>query len=273
MNANVSAKMIERSKLLNQLVLNAETTEEVGKVSQTVLDAEGREVMGIVCQTGFLGRQKQIFAWSEIVSIGRDGILVKVKDMPTENAPELKDSLIGSELWTDPGNRVGKITDYLIELETGKIPFYLFVSSGWQGVRDGVYQLPTTAIYSLGSKRIIAEREAVINAEQYSEGIGQKLDHAAELIKEDYAKTQADWQKVIKGTQTLANQTQKTLDVVGDRVKATVERVQEQLPGRLASETITPLTPSEGEKVEELKTTLDTEELSNTSDRAKTTEN
>jgi uncharacterized protein YrrD len=102
------------------------------------LNPQSHQVIGFTCKSGFLGGLKQVFRWEQITTIGTDSIIVNnTPEVIEPETPIQKISLIGHEVWTDAGNKVGKIVDYLFNPQTGAIVNYLFVSSGWRGILDG----------------------------------------------------------------------------------------------------------------------------------------
>ena len=216
---DTQSEIIRHSELLNRLVLDRNTTETLGNLEHLWLDPHANQIMGITCKSGLLGRNKQKFAWSQIETIGKDSILVNPspEEMTTET-PENTNLLIGNELWTDAGNKIGQLVDYLFNFKTGAIVKYLFVSNGWRGVLDGVYILEPIAISSVGSKRIIVLDAAVKNAQQYSEGLGQKIEQAKDFIKEDYQKTKKELEAAV-GQKKTADQLRETIQSVTSQAK------------------------------------------------------
>ncbi|NEP12860.1 MAG: photosystem reaction center subunit H [Symploca sp. SIO2C1] len=223
-------EMLQQSELLNRLVLDRHTAEEVGRVVLLLLDPPDHRVVGLVCKSGFLRSKKQSFTWAQIDTIGIDSILMDVS--PEETLTDKKDSwdvLIGHEIWTDAGNKVGKLADYLLNPKTGHVINYLFSPDGWRGMVDGLYLLPPQAISSVGSKRIIALEALIQNSECYAEGLNQKINQVAELIKEDYEKTLKHVETVRQLPQNVAEQVKDTTKVVTDTVKEKVSEVKTQL--------------------------------------------
>ncbi len=183
---------LNRNKLIDRLIINYTTTENVGKLANILLDLEKHQVKGIISKSGLLGREKCYFLWEQIESIGKDSILVSYDSEVEMKSSELKNTLVGAQLWNDSGNKVGVITDYLFDQESGKIISYLFTSNGWRGITDGVYFLAPENVITLADKRLIAKNESVENAEKYSDGIASTMGKVTDFIKEDYEQTMED---------------------------------------------------------------------------------
>lgn len=218
--------LVKQSEVLNRLVIDYRTAEEVGRVEQLWLNPQFHQIVGLTCKSGFLGGKKRSFAWAEIETIGEDSILVHyAPNAPEPEKPQSVVPLIGHELWTDAGNKAGKIVDYLFVPQTGAVDSYLFVSSGWRGVLDGIYLLPTTAIASVGSKRVLVPDAIVQEPQYYAEGLNQKVNQAAEFLKEDLKKTQSELEALRRSAQTLTEQVKETTEKVSNIAKEKLSEV------------------------------------------------
>ncbi|NEO32003.1 MAG: photosystem reaction center subunit H [Symploca sp. SIO3C6] len=234
---------LKQSELLNRLVLDRQTAEEIGRVAQLLLDPQAHRVVGLTCKSGFLGSKKKSFTWAQVEAIGTDSIMINGNQGETfAEKLEPLDSPIDCEVWTDSGNKVGRILDYLLEPNTGSVLNYLFSSNGWRGFIDGIYLLPPVAISSIGKKRVIVIDAVIQKSQPYTQGLNQKINQAAEYIEKDYKKTVEDLEAVGRGVQNVASQVKdKTQDVTsqikdkaqaaGDTFKGKVSQIRTQLPG------------------------------------------
>lgn len=216
---NTQPPVIRQSELINRLVLDCRTAEELGRVDHLWLNPKIHQVMGFSCKSGFLGGRKRSFTWGQIQSIGADSIMVNfnVEAFADPEKPEDIFSLLGHELWTQAGDKVGKIVDYLLVPQSGVVVNYLFASSGWHGILNVVYLLPINCISGIGSKRLLVPNTAVEKPQQYG-GLQEKLSQVAEILKEDYQKTQADLQNLKRGVQDMAGQMKdKAQDMLRDK--------------------------------------------------------
>ncbi len=236
---NAQPQIIRQSALLNRLVLDRSTAEEVGRVEQLWLNSQSHQVVGFSCKSGFLGNKKRLFTWEQITTIGTDSIIVNIMPEVIElETPSQTASLIGHEVWTDAGNKAGKIVDYLFDSKTGAVINYLFVSSGWSGVLNGVYLLPVEAISSMGSKRALVADAIVQNPQQYAEGLNQKMSQAADLLREDYKKTQDDLEALKRSAQNIAEQVKDTTETVTGIAKEKLSEATQRQDTSQPNETI-----------------------------------
>ncbi|PZD72096.1 hypothetical protein C1752_03950 [Acaryochloris thomasi RCC1774] len=211
---------VKRSELHKRLVIDRQTSENVGHLSQLLLDAPSQKIVGFYCGGGLFGGGRQAFSWDQIESIGDDSIVVTGKQWEPEfEGTGPMEAPIGHELWTDTGNQMGKVTDLLFDPATGKVTHYVFTSKGWHSVVDGTYLLPPVAISSIGSKRIIALETMMKNPQQYQEGLGHKAGSVAEFFKEDYRQTKEDLAAIKHGAQNAVDQVKEVLPGHQDSAK------------------------------------------------------
>ncbi len=212
-------QVLRRSELMNRLVLDRNTVEDLGRIEQIWINSQSHQVVGFTCKLGILNGHKQLFNWDKIDKIGEDAILVhpnqetaKLTKSQQQQAlasgrtvtkPEPAIHGIGHEVWTNAGNKVGTIIDYLFDIKTGFINDYLYKSDGWRGALDGIYQLPVTAISSTGSKRLIVLESVVRSPQKYTQGLSQKVGQAAEFLQEDLEKTLEHLEGLKRGAQKL----------------------------------------------------------------------
>ncbi len=218
---------IQQSNLLGRLILNRETAEEIGHVKEFWLDITNHQVMAIVSESGFLRRKEQFLRWDQVEAIGEDSILVSLSVETSGEPPKGSEFVIGHELWTDDGNKAGKITDYCFDLKTGAVVAYLFNSNGWQGITDGVYMLMPEAVLSTGTKRLIAKTDQVRSAEQFSEGLKDKLDQATEFLKEDFAQTRRDMAALKDSGQSTVSQVKEKTQQAGIQMQTKFSDIAE----------------------------------------------
>ncbi|HEY9645421.1 MAG TPA: PRC-barrel domain-containing protein, partial [Chroococcidiopsis sp.] len=143
---------LQYSDLIGRLVLDRSTADELGHVDQLWLDPGNYRVSGFTCKSGVLGHRRRSFHWSQIASLGADGILVQSAAVEPAK-PDTIAAVIGHEVWTDAGSKAGVVKDYQIAMASGQVLSYLFVSNGWRAILDGLYALPPQAILSIGPKR------------------------------------------------------------------------------------------------------------------------
>ncbi|MDB9313681.1 PRC-barrel domain-containing protein [Spirulina sp. CS-785/01] len=193
--------LVLQSQFHDKLILDRQTTEKLGYVDQFWIDPRSHQVQGMISKSGFFNRSKQYFPWSNLVTLGKDSVLVTESETSAE-PPKKAEIILGHEMWTDTGTKAGRITDFLFNVETGEIATYLFINEGWKNTMLGAtYLLQPVAISSVGEKRIIVFETAVEKARKYQEGMGNRW---GDFLQEDYEKTREDVQSIFNKTQKAA---------------------------------------------------------------------
>lgn len=242
-------EVVRQSDLLNQLVLDRSSMAELGHIDVLWMHPPVHRVLGFICKSGFLGTKKTAFNLSQIKTLGANSILVNAKPVETDSEKVRQlESLINCEVWSDDGNKTGRIVDCLFNFKTGAIIHYLFVSNGWGGIAGSVYLLPPSKILSFGNKRVLVSEAATQNLAVYSEGIKRKLTKARNTFKEDYilatqelrslaeqAKdgVQSLNEQLKEGTQNLAKQVRERTQIISEQVKENTQTLTEQVKENL----------------------------------------
>ena len=123
----MDAAVIRQGELVNRGIMAYETTEEVGSVEHLLVDVKAARVMGLVCKAPGLVGRRQSLAWTQLMKIGGDRIIIK-----TDVAEDI-DSLLSAaqditdlEVWTDGGDLIGRVVDVCFDQASGQVEQYLF---------------------------------------------------------------------------------------------------------------------------------------------------
>ncbi len=247
-----ASKLVRHRDLLNLLVIDRATTDELGRVEVVWMHPPAHRVLGFICKTGPLGGPKLAFNLKQIHQLGTESIVASGNAVGT-NTSEVKllESLIGLEVWSDKGAKIGKIIDCLFDLKSGVISQYLFRSDGWRGVTGGVYQLPTGSIKRFGKKRVFVSGTVTRQPQIYKAGLEDKLAKVGDRIQSRLADlthqardqiyqvtdqatyqvqslTEEATQKVQTFGQQLTEETQNLTEISKQRGQSLFARVQEQ---------------------------------------------
>ncbi|MEM8613506.1 MAG: hypothetical protein AAGF93_15905 [Cyanobacteria bacterium P01_H01_bin.105] len=216
--------VLRQGSLLGRLMLDYDTTEELGLVDGLLVDLNQKSVVALVCKGPVWQRQRPVYSWARIVNIGTDSIVIHGQG--AELSSQSAQPMVGLEVWTDTGNCVGQIVDYRFE-RSGTVIQYLFAQPG----QPGLYGLRPEAIISAGRKRIMVSAPSVEQAE-YIAGDVTPIE-------------QQDWQSTAQTTaQSLADQVQQRAqewsgyaqerwlsDDVNEQLKAQRQQLQDRTQG------------------------------------------
>jgi uncharacterized protein YrrD len=223
-------EVVKQSDLLNQLVLDRNTMEELGHVDVVWMHPPVHRVLGFICKSGFLGTKKTAFNLAQITTLGANSILVNAQPVETDSEKVRKlESLLDCEVWSDAGNKIGRITDCLFNLKTGIITQYLFVSTGWGGMAGDIYLLPPSKVLSFGIKRVLVSEAAAQTFAVYREGVKQKLTKARNIFKEDYIQVTQEVRSLAKQAQAATEQAKERAQILAEQAKQKVHSLNQQL--------------------------------------------
>jgi uncharacterized protein YrrD len=224
---------IKQSDLLNQLVLVRDNMQELGRVEVLWMYPQAHRVLGFICKSGFLGSQKTAFKLAQIVGIGSSGVITMGKPETTDASKvQQLESLIQHEIWTESGDRLGKIIDCVFNLQTGVITQYLFISSGWRGIAGEIYQISPRWFLEFGQKRVLVSETAHQKVALYQEGIPQKLAEAGDLLKEGAEGVAYEFQAIARTTQHLTHQVREQFQDLTGHAKEQAQVLSEQAKNR-----------------------------------------
>ncbi|MGI0492348.1 PRC-barrel domain-containing protein [Alkalinema pantanalense CENA528] len=221
---------IKQSELLDQLVLDRTSMEELGRVEVLWSYPKLHRVLGFICKSGFMDRRKTAFNLDQLDRIGTNGVLINSAPVETDrDRVRQLESLINCEVWTDEGNKIGKIVDYVFDLKTGNIRQYLMAGSGLQGLTGKMYALYPSQILSLGSTRVLVSEAIADGLDLYQAGIEQKLEEklkrANERLTEEKSQAKEGLQSLFQKAKTVTSQVKDVTFQVKDQV---TEQVKER---------------------------------------------
>ncbi len=223
------SEVVRQSELLNQLVLNHRTMEELGRIEVLWMYPPAHRVLGFVTKSGFLGRQKLAFKLSQVETLGDNGVLTHSQPDPTDtDRVRQLESLIHCELWSDAGHKLGRITDCEFNLRTGLITAYLVAIDRLSEVIGSIYRLPPSQIISFGSKRVVVAATSLRDFEPYREGIQEKFSKATSTIKEEYTQATQELRSLAQRAQDTTQQTAEQFKTLAEQAKERAQLLAEQ---------------------------------------------
>jgi uncharacterized protein YrrD len=179
----MAAESVRYSDLLNQIVLQRSTMAELGRVEVLWEYPQAHRVFGFICKSGAFDRTKTAFNLDQLDTIGDNGLFVNSDPVETD-ADRVKqiESLIGSEVWTDMGNRLGRINDHIFDIKTGAIKLYLFSPGGLKRLAGPVYALYPTQVLGWGNRRVVVSAGIANQLEVYEPGVQDRISRFAEVF-------------------------------------------------------------------------------------------
>jgi uncharacterized protein YrrD len=230
----MTSDYIRYSEFIDQLVLNRNTLDELGKVEVLWEYPQAHRVLGFICKSGSFERRKTAFNLDQLDTIGANGVLVNSEPVETD-AERVKQiqSLVHCEVWTDTGNRVGKIVDHVFHLKTGVIRQYLLSAGGLQGLAGKVYALYPSQILSWGSRRVLVSAAIVEGLEVYQPGLQDRISKFGEVLREEKSQASQGLQSLVSRAKTkaqiLAEQAKEQAQVLSTELLESAEQARERV--------------------------------------------
>ena len=223
-------EVVKQSELLNQFVLDRSTMAELGQVEVLWMYPKVHRVLGFICKSGWLGQKKTAFNLDQLHTIGQNGILVNSRPVDTdvEKVRQLE-TLVGWEVWTDAGNKAGKIIDYLFNLRTGVIEHYLFTTSDWSGITGSAYLLPSNYVLKLGNRRVLVSEEAIRSFTLYREGIQEKLTKMTGFLQEEKSQVTQELRSLFSQAKTATETARGRAQILAEQAREKAQTLAEQV--------------------------------------------
>ncbi|MBE9030858.1 PRC-barrel domain-containing protein [filamentous cyanobacterium LEGE 11480] len=221
----MASESVRYSDLINQIVLNRSTMDELGRVEVLWEYPQAHRVLGFICKSGAFDRTKTAFNLDQLDTIGENGIFVNSAPVETD-ADRVRqiESLVGSEVWTDMGSRLGRINDHVFELKTGMVKVYLFSPGGLRRLAGPVYALYPTQVLGWGSRRVVVSAGIADQLEIYEPGVQDKISRLAETFNEETAQAGQGLQSVMERAKNKAKRAKSKAQILAEQAK---ERAQE----------------------------------------------
>ena len=149
----------KRSQILGTQVISQGTAARLGLVDQVWVDLEQKQVLVLgVRQAAFSGGS-QLLELSQVSALGRDALLIRSEEVFDDLDLDGLVKLVGSDVVTEAGIRLGKVKDFIFEPSSGLLTDLVLSALGiplLSGYLDTTYLMAVGDILSVGSRRIIA---------------------------------------------------------------------------------------------------------------------
>ena len=223
-------EVVKQSELLNQFVLDRSTMAELGQVEVLWMYPKVHRVLGFICKSGWLGQKKTAFNLDQLHTIGNNGILVNSRPVDTdvEKVRQLE-TLVSWEVWTDAGNKAGKIIDYLFNLRTGVIEHYLFTASDWSGITGSAYLLPSSYVLKLGNRRVLVSEEAIRSFTLYREGIQEKLTKMTGFLQDEKSQVTQELRSLFTQAKAATGTARERAQILAEQAREKAQSLAEQV--------------------------------------------
>ncbi|HEY9828077.1 MAG TPA: hypothetical protein V6D19_21780 [Stenomitos sp.] len=175
---------IRQSTLLHQPVANRGATRTFGTVESVWMHPPAHRVLGFICAADAIGEKKWAFNLAQVDDFEETEVIVKSPPAET-NAGQVRflETLLGRELWSDAGNRLGVLSDYIFQRDNGSIHEYLFRPDGLRGWTGSLMRLPSERIVRFGRTRVWIAAQDVSTLLPDEAGLEYKVSQAVQDVR------------------------------------------------------------------------------------------
>jgi len=208
--------IVRRSEILNLMVMDRGTMQEVGRVERLWMYPQAHRILGVICKGGgLLSKQRWAYKLPQIDSLNQSNIWVEgPSSNPSPEQLRQLQTLIDHEIWVDGGDRLGVIVDCLFNRKTGQITQYLFVNNRLRQLIDASNPLRPEEILSFGNNRVLVSPQAMTRLRRERPNLRQTFSQMKDQARAEY--------------EQAANQTQERVRNWGEEAKTARERLAEQ---------------------------------------------
>jgi uncharacterized protein YrrD len=167
-----------RSQVLGTQVISQANGARLGVVSEVWADLEARQVLVLGVLEGFFAGSPRLLELQQVTALGQDAILVPSDEVFEDLNLEGLSRVVGSEVVTEEGIRLGKVKDFEFNSVSGLISGLILSSLGLTflpGFILSTYLLPADEIVSVGGDRLIVADGAETRLTQLAKGILETL--------------------------------------------------------------------------------------------------
>jgi len=176
--ALVRPEVRRRSQVLGTQVISQANAARLGVVSEVWADLEARQVLVLgVLEKAFAGSPR-LLELRQVTALGQDAILVPSDEVFDNLDLEGLSQVVGSEVVTEEGIRLGKVKDFEFNSVSGLITGLILSNLGLTflpGFILSTYLLPAEEIIAVGGERLIVADGAESRLTQLSKGILETL--------------------------------------------------------------------------------------------------
>lgn len=235
--------IIRHSELLNRLVLERDTGQEVGRVERLWMYPQAHRVMGVVCRSGRFGGKRFVYKLPQLDGIEPAGLWVN--GPPTQATGEQirrLESLMEHEIWVDggggrspaPTDRLGLIIDCLFNRKTGAITQYLFVDNPLRRLVSDPITLAPTEIKGFGNRRVVVDERSRLKHNRPS--LKESLSNLRDQAREEYGQVTQEMrlaqQQATERAERLRRQAAEQAEALREQATEQAQTWQQQLTNR-----------------------------------------
>ncbi|MGQ9837613.1 MAG: PRC-barrel domain-containing protein [Cyanobacteriota bacterium] len=176
--ALVRSEVRRRSQVLGTQVISQGNAARLGVVSEVWADLEAKQVLVLGVLEKPFASTPRLLELRQVTALGRDALLVPSDEVFDNLDLEGLSRVVGSDVVTEEGIRLGKVKDFEFNSVSGLITGLVLSNLGLTflpGFILSTYLLSTDEIVSIGGDRLIVEDGAETRLTQLTKGVLETL--------------------------------------------------------------------------------------------------
>ena len=156
------------SEMIGKTVVSVDSGEKLGTISDALLEPGEVRLMGLVVGHGILGKE-HVLPLEDVQTVGRDTVLARTDERLIDprdwRAREVEttrtSTLRGRPVVSGAGERLGQVTDLLVDEQTGAFGGLEVETRSFGGLRHHRSVIPSTPTPRIGKDAIVVPEQAV----------------------------------------------------------------------------------------------------------------
>lgn len=176
--ALVRSEVRRRSQVLGTQVISQGNAARLGVVSEVWADLEAKQVLVLGVLEKAFASSPRLLELRQVTALGQDALLVPSDEVFDNLDLDGLSRVVGSEVVTEEGIRLGKVKDFEFNSVSGLITGLVLSNLGLTflpGFILSTYLLSTDEIVSIGGDRLIVEDGAETRLTQLAKGVLETL--------------------------------------------------------------------------------------------------
>jgi len=175
--------MLPSKKFLSLSIISIKEGQRIGYVRNLVIDPKTKSVAAFVVDPRGFFKDQRIIPFNRVTSIGKNAITVSTQNQVEKavNLPAIlellkeKTAVIGMKVLTTGGKTLGRVQEFYVDPECGKITCLDISGGKIEGLFSGKARLRAEDILTMGSDVIVVSEECEEKLDIASKGLNENL--------------------------------------------------------------------------------------------------